>query len=170
MSYRKWTLTTAVSLAAFPLVFLLLVLLAGCTKDDKQQKPTDKGQQQPQQPKDHEGHKDMHDGKGHDHGANGHDHGKGEAHAEHSDEADIAAERAKLSAEDRKLVEAQEYCPIMDDHHLGVMGPPVKLMLKDQPVFVCCKQCQKKALADPDKTLAKVEELKAKVKASASKQ
>jgi hypothetical protein len=38
-------------------------------------------------------------------------------------------------------------------------------MVKDQPVFLCCKGCQKKALADPDKTLAKVKELRDKVKA-----
>ena len=37
---------------------------------------------------------------------------------------------------------------------------------KETTVFVCCKGCQKKALADPDKTLAKVEELKAKVAAT----
>jgi hypothetical protein len=40
-------------------------------------------------------------------------------------------------------------------------------MVKDQPVFLCCKGCRRKALADPDKTLAKVAELKAKVKADA---
>ena len=48
---------------------------------------------------------------------------------------------------------------------LGAMGPPVKLMIKDQPVFLCCKHCKKKAEADPDATLAKAEELK---KASAA--
>ena len=45
------------------------------------------------------------------------------------------------------------------------MGPPLKVTVKDQPVFLCCKGCQKKALADPDKTLAAVAELKAKAKA-----
>jgi len=42
------------------------------------------------------------------------------------------------------------------------MGVPVKVMVKDQPVFLCCKGCQKEALADPDKTLARVKELRAK--------
>ncbi len=78
---------------------------------------------------------------------------------------ETAAERAKLSPEDRALVEAQEWCVINTDERLGSMGPPVKLMVKGQPVFVCCEGCQKKALADPDKTLAKVEELKSKAKA-----
>ena len=74
----------------------------------------------------------------------------------------VAAERAKLSAEDRGLVEAQEWCAISTDERLGSMGPPLKLDVKGQPVFVCCKGCQREALADPDRTLAKVAELKAK--------
>ncbi len=85
-----------------------------------------------------------------------------------TDDADIKAERAKLSPEDQRLVAAQELCAISDER-LGVMGPPVKLVIKGQPVFLCCGGCKKKALADPDKTLAKVEELKAKVKAGAPK-
>jgi hypothetical protein len=81
-------------------------------------------------------------------------------------EATLQAERAKLSPEDRQLVEAQEWCAINSDERLGEMGPPVKVMVKDQPVFLCCGGCKKKALADPDKTLAKVDELKAKAKAA----
>jgi hypothetical protein len=34
--------------------------------------------------------------------------------------------------------------------------------VKDQPVFLCCKMCAKEAQADPDKTLAAVDKLKAK--------
>lgn len=77
---------------------------------------------------------------------------------------DVDAERAKLSPDDRALVEAQEWCVVSSDERLGSMGPPLKLDIKGQPVFVCCKGCKKKAEADPDKTLAKVEELKAKAK------
>ncbi len=72
---------------------------------------------------------------------------------------------AKLSPEDRALAEQQKNCVITDEP-LGEMGVPVKIMVKDQPVFLCCKSCEKKALADPDKTLAKVAELKAKPKAA----
>lgn len=86
-----------------------------------------------------------------------------------TEDADIKAERAKLSAEDQALVAAQEFCAISTDERLGAMGPPIKLIIKDQPVFLCCGGCKKKALANPDKTLAKVEELKAKVKADAPK-
>lgn len=69
-------------------------------------------------------------------------------------------------ADDAALIAAQGYCPVMPDTKLGEMGPPFKLMVKgtngvEQPVFVCCKGCKRKALSDPDKTLAKVAELKA---------
>lgn len=84
--------------------------------------------------------------------------------AESEGEAEIKAARAELSPEDRKLVDAQDYCPVMPEHRLGGMGAPFKLMIKDQPVFLCCKACKNKALKDPDKTLAKVEELKTKRK------
>jgi hypothetical protein len=77
-----------------------------------------------------------------------------------ADEA--AAERAKLAPDDRAAVDAQEWCAINTGERLGEMGPPVKLDVKGQPVFLCCKGCEKKALADPDATLAKVAELKAK--------
>lgn len=75
---------------------------------------------------------------------------------------EVAAERAKLSPDDRALVEAQEWCAVSTEERLGSMGPPVKLDIKGQPVFVCCKGCKRKAEADPDKTLKTVADLKAK--------
>jgi membrane fusion protein, copper/silver efflux system len=69
---------------------------------------------------------------------------------------------ARLSAEDRKLVEAQRYCPILSNNLLGVMGEPVKLMIEGQPVFLCCTGCKEEALADARKTLSKVESAKQK--------
>lgn len=78
---------------------------------------------------------------------------------------EVVAERAKLSAEDRALVEAQEWCVINSEERLGSMGAPIKLTIKGQPVFICCGGCKKKAESDPDKTLSKLEELKAKAKA-----
>lgn len=73
---------------------------------------------------------------------------------------------------DAALIAAQGYCPVMPDTKLGEMGDPFKVMVTgrdgvEQPVFVCCKGCRRKALADPDKTLAKVSELKAAGGASA---
>jgi hypothetical protein len=69
-----------------------------------------------------------------------------------------------LSDEDRALAEAQGYCAVAGQP-LGAMGMPVKLTLNDQPVFLCCKGCEADAKADPEKTLAKVAELKAKTQA-----
>ena len=42
-------------------------------------------------------------------------------------------------------------------------------MIKDEPVFLCCKGCAKKAHDKPDETLAKVKELKARNAASPEK-
>ena len=84
-------------------------------------------------------------------------------HGDHVDKDEQKANFAKLSDEDRPLAEAQGYC-VVTSEPLGSMGPPIKLVVNEQPVFVCCKGCEKKAKSNPDKTLAKVEELKAKVK------
>ena len=84
-------------------------------------------------------------------------------HADHVDKEEQKAAFAKLSDEDRPLAEAQGYCAVTSEP-LGSMGPPLKLIVNEQPVWICCKGCEKKAKSNPDKTLAKVEELKAKVK------
>jgi Cu(I)/Ag(I) efflux system membrane fusion protein len=78
-------------------------------------------------------------------------------------EAQIKANLDQLPEKDRALATEQKFCPITEAR-LGdpEMGVPVKVVVKDQPVFLCCKGCRKQALADPDKTLAKVKELKAK--------
>ena len=73
--------------------------------------------------------------------------------------------RKALRAVFQALIDAQGWCAVSTEERLGSMGTPIKLEIKGQPVFLCCKGCQKTAEADPDKTLAKVEELKAKVKA-----
>jgi hypothetical protein len=81
-------------------------------------------------------------------------------------EAAVKANLAKLAPADRELAEAQRYCAVEEENQLGAMGVPVKLEVKGRPVFLCCKNCRKQALADPDKTLARVDALKAKVKAA----
>ncbi len=75
---------------------------------------------------------------------------------------EVAAERAKLSPEDRALVEAQEWCVVSPEERLGSMGPPLKLDIKGQPVFVCCKGCKRKAESEPEKTLQTAAEFRAK--------
>jgi hypothetical protein len=77
------------------------------------------------------------------------------------DAEEIKANLAKLSPEDRALAEKQKYCPDSGDP-LGEMGVPIKVMVKGEPVFICCKGCEKGVLKDPDKTLEKVKELKEK--------
>jgi hypothetical protein len=77
-------------------------------------------------------------------------------------EAKIRQALDKLSPEDRKLAEAQKYCVVEEENRLGSMKTPVKVMVKDQPVFLCCEGCKKEALKDPDKTLARVKELREK--------
>ena len=73
--------------------------------------------------------------------------------------AKIEAALAKLSPEDRALVACKNTARSLDNV-LGSMGPPVKVMIDGQPVFLCCGGCKKKALEHPQETLAKVAELK----------
>ena len=73
---------------------------------------------------------------------------------------EIAAVLAKLPEGERKLVELQKTCPILKDSRLGSMGPPVKLTLAGETVFLCCSGCKAQAVADPEKTAAKVRELR----------
>ena len=83
-------------------------------------------------------------------------------------EAEIRANLAKLPKDDRTLAEAQKYCPETDEL-LGSMGVPVKVMVKDQPVILCCKSCRQGAVEGGDETLKKVEKLKARAKVESHK-
>ena len=71
---------------------------------------------------------------------------------------------AKLSPEDRKLAESQVFCAIDQDSRLGSMGPVLKVMVKGQPVFLCCKGCEAEAKSHPDETLQKLAQLMARGK------
>jgi hypothetical protein len=74
-------------------------------------------------------------------------------------EAEVQAARAKLNADERRLVDEQDICPISNER-LGSMGVPVKVRVQDETVFLCCKSCQKSALEKSDETLVKVKEIK----------
>lgn len=87
---------------------------------------------------------------------------QGNVHAHDAEAEERQASLAKLSSEDRVLAEAQGYCAVTSEP-LGSMGPPLKLVVNDQAVFICCKGCESSAKSNPDKTLAKVAELKAQV-------
>ncbi len=127
------------------LAVLMIVVLSGCSSGHK--KDDDHGKDA-QMKKDDDDHKD---------------------HGKHGGDADIKAERDKLSPQDRKLVDEQDACPIVPDNRLGIMGLPIKVTLMGQTIFVCCKGCVKKAERKPDETLAKVAELRAQNKAPAPK-
>lgn len=66
----------------------------------------------------------------------------------------------KLTSDDRRLAEQQKYCAVETDNELGSMGVPVKVVLKGQAVFLCCKGCRETAEAEPDKTLARAKKLR----------
>jgi hypothetical protein len=84
------------------------------------------------------------------------------------EDADVKASLAELSPEDRRLAEAQGFCAVEQGNRLGSMGKPFKIVLKNQPVFLCCEGCQARARANPEQILANVEKLKAKAKGKSS--
>jgi len=65
----------------------------------------------------------------------------------------------KLPEADRKLALAQRICPVTGTA-LGSMGVPVKITIRGQTVFLCCKGCVGKAKRDLDGTLKKITESK----------
>ena len=65
-----------------------------------------------------------------------------------------------LSAADQALADAQKICPVSDSE-LGSMGTPIKVMVNEQPVFICCEHCKEPLLAEPDKFLQKLADAKA---------
>lgn len=62
---------------------------------------------------------------------------------------------AQLDAADQELALAQQICPVTEAA-LGSMGVPVKITLRGQPVFLCCKGCMGKAKRNPDEMLKKL--------------
>lgn len=86
------------------------------------------------------------------------------------EEAKVKFAFAKMASdEDRRLAEKQYLCPVIKDSRLGLMGTPVKLIVEEQPVYLCCESCRKGALSNPKDTLAKVEKLKKARAAALSK-
>jgi hypothetical protein len=76
---------------------------------------------------------------------------------EHSaaDMEKVKAELAKLSPEDATSAEKQHVCPVSGEM-LGSMGPPKKLEVNGQQVWICCDGCKDELMANPDKYLAKL--------------
>lgn len=63
---------------------------------------------------------------------------------------------ARLTEVDRPLVERQRMCPVMKDSELGSHGPPIKLMVGNQPLFVCCEGCIEEVKKNPRRYLEQV--------------
>lgn len=80
---------------------------------------------------------------------------------DHELEKKITESLAGLSAEDQKLVVAQRFCPMMIHSRLGATGAPIKVMVENKPVFVCCKHCVEDAVKGGKGTLKTVDKLKA---------
>jgi hypothetical protein len=76
------------------------------------------------------------------------------------EDAQVRVALAKLSVADRRLAQAQKFCAVQKANRLGSMGPPVKIMIQDQPVFLCCSGCSKQATENPKRTLANLADLK----------
>jgi hypothetical protein len=64
-------------------------------------------------------------------------------------------EIAKLPPGEQKLARGQKLCPVTDEP-LGSMGVPIKMMVKGQPVFLCCEGCRDAVNEDPDGILKKI--------------
>ena len=77
-----------------------------------------------------------------------------------TDEMEITAALKKLPAADRELAQEQRFCAVMGESRLGSMGPPIKLDIEGNTVFLCCEGCTKRAQSNPKKTLAAVQKLR----------
>ena len=69
-----------------------------------------------------------------------------------------AGDHAKptLSAEDQALADKQKICPVGGEP-LGSMGTPVKVMVGERAVFLCCEGCREAIEKEPEKYLAKLD-------------
>ena len=74
---------------------------------------------------------------------------------EHADDASVPDDVKKLPAGDRELAIKQKICPV-SGQPLGSMGVPGKVLVRGQPVFICCEGCRSPLLAEPDKYLVKL--------------
>jgi YHS domain-containing protein len=81
----------------------------------------------------------------------------GRQSASSEDEAEITKALAALSPEDRALAMKQKVCPVSGEA-LGKMGPPLKMEVKGQTVFLCCEGCKDQLLAKPDEYLARIKQ------------
>lgn len=73
----------------------------------------------------------------------------------------------KLPPADRDLARSQQLCPITN-MPLGSMGVPLKIVIADETVFICCKGCAKRAEREAQQTVEKVRKWRAAYNGAAS--
>ena len=61
---------------------------------------------------------------------------------------------AALSEGDRAGIARQQICPVTGAQ-LGRMGDPVKVLVGNQPLYLCCQGCLSKVQSDPEVYLRK---------------
>jgi hypothetical protein len=69
------------------------------------------------------------------------------------EEAGITEALGKLPPADREAARRQRFCVVETENRLGSMGPPVKVTIEGQAVFLCCEGCRQEALEQPQRTL-----------------
>ena len=74
---------------------------------------------------------------------------------------------AMLDESDRARIERQKVCAVSGGK-LGSMGTPVKVLVGDQPIYLCCRGCLGKVQANPDAYLQKVAPAGSQAQAGAS--
>jgi hypothetical protein len=65
-------------------------------------------------------------------------------------------EEPKLTPEEQALAAAQKVCPVTGEP-LDSMGGPIKVVLGDRTLFVCCEGCIDELKANAEKFLAKID-------------
>jgi Cu(I)/Ag(I) efflux system membrane fusion protein len=82
-----------------------------------------------------------------------HDHAGREHNAADMEKA--KAELAELPPPEKASAEKQHVCPVTGEM-LGTMGPPKKVDVNGQQVWICCDGCREELQANPAKYLAKL--------------
>ena len=73
--------------------------------------------------------------------------------SEASQEAAIEQSINRLPEDDRAVAKQQRFCAVMEKERLGQRDTPIKVVIGERSVFVCCDGCASEAKRNPDKTL-----------------
>lgn len=70
---------------------------------------------------------------------------------------EVAEALSELPEEDRQAALKQGVCPVTK-MPLGSMGPPMKIVVEGQEVFLCCEGCESTIRSNPEKYLPSKDE------------